>query len=93
MHPKKLKLAMSWRDKTKHYRMEEIQRRHFNATARACGLGRDMEGIIEEVVERTSAVIDSVGINLPVGFPDQLFARVSARLRSAADRLAKMPAA
>jgi serine/threonine-protein kinase HipA len=50
---------MALRDKTKH-RVEEIRRRHFNATARACGLGRDMESIIAEVVAKTTRMIDAV---------------------------------
>jgi len=31
LHPKKLKLAMPLRGKRKHYHLQEIERRHFNA--------------------------------------------------------------
>jgi len=92
IHPKKLKLALALRDKAKHYRVEEIRRRHFNATARACGVGRDMESIIDEVVATTPRVIDAVATSLPSGFPTELFECVTSRLRSAAERIAEMPA-
>lgn len=92
IHPKKLKLAMSLRDKAKHYRVEEMRRRHFNATARACGLGRDMESIIDEVVAKTPRAIDAVAASLPRGFPTGLFECVTSGLRGAAAQIAKMPA-
>jgi serine/threonine-protein kinase HipA len=92
IHSTKLKLAMSLRDKLKHYRVAEIRRRHFNATARACGLGRDMESIIDEVVATTPHVIDAVATTLPGAFPAELFECVTSRLRNAAEQIAKMPA-
>jgi serine/threonine-protein kinase HipA len=92
IHAKKLKLAMALRDKDKHYRVAEIRRRHFNATARACGVGRDMESILDEVVATTPGVIDAVAAGLPSGFPGELFECVTTRLRSAAEQIGRMPA-
>jgi len=83
---------MALRDKTKHYRVEEIRRRHFSATARTCGLGRDMGSIIDDVVAKTPSVIDAVAASLPRGFPTELFECVTSGLRSAAAKIAKMPA-
>lgn len=37
---------MPLRGKNKHYRIVDVSRHHFNATARLCGLNRDMEDII-----------------------------------------------
>ncbi len=93
IHPKKLKLAMALHDKNKHYRVEEIRRRHFNATARACGLGRDMEAVIEDVVARTPVVIETVGETLPKGFPAGLFESVTKGLQKAARLIRTMPPA
>ncbi len=90
LHPQKLKLAMALRGTSKHYRIAEIQRRHFNATARACGLAADMESIIGEVLGSTDAVIDSVGAALPKGFPAALFDAITTGLCSAAQKLARM---
>jgi serine/threonine-protein kinase HipA len=91
IHSKKLKLAMALHDKNTHYRVEEIQRRHFNATARACGLGKDMEAIIGEVVARTPAVVESVGKKLPKAFPAGLFDSVTTGMQKAAKLIDKMP--
>ncbi|MFI5300360.1 MAG: HipA domain-containing protein, partial [Polyangiales bacterium] len=93
IHLKKLKLAMALRGTSKHYRVAEVERRHFNLTARACGLGTDMEAIIADVVDRTPAVIESVATSLPKGFPAELFASVTTGLQKAAKQVGRMPAA
>lgn len=91
IHAKKLKLAMALRGANKHYRIAEIARRHFNMTARQCGLGPDMEALITEVVEKTPAVIDEVGAKLPKGFPAELFDKITSGLQKAAKQLDRMP--
>jgi serine/threonine-protein kinase HipA len=93
LHLKKLKLAMSLRGtKTKHYRLEEMNRRLFNLTAGQCGLGSDMESIITDVVTATPGVIEKVRCRLPHGFPAELFESVTTGLRKAARQLREMPA-
>ncbi|HTB75678.1 MAG TPA: type II toxin-antitoxin system HipA family toxin [Polyangiaceae bacterium] len=93
VHLKKLKLAMSLRGtKTKHYRVEEMNRRLFNLTARQCGLGSDMESIITDVLTTTPEVIKRVERRLPKGFPADLFESMTTGLRKAATQLAAMPA-
>jgi serine/threonine-protein kinase HipA len=87
VHRKKLKLAMALRGAQKHYRLVDIRRRHFNEPARLCGLGRDMDAIIDDVVERTPHVIDTVAAKLPRGFPAQVFDTITKGLRRAADEL------
>jgi serine/threonine-protein kinase HipA len=91
LHPKKIKLAMALRGAKKHYRVLEVQRRHFNQTAVRCGLGANMESIISEVIARTPSVIESLAAKLPEGFPAQLFELVTRRLQKAADEIAAMP--
>jgi len=94
VHPKKLKLAMSLRGaKGKHYRIADADRRRFNLTARACGLGPDMEHIIAEVVSATPKVIDAVGARLPEEFPEDLFDSITKGLHTSARALASMPPA
>lgn len=87
VHRKKLKLAMALRAAQKHYRVADIGRRHFNATARLCGLGKDMDVIIDDVVERTRAVIAEIGGRLPKGFPTQLFEMITKGLRDGSEQL------
>lgn len=74
---KKLKLAMAVRGKNVHYDMSEIHRRHFNETAAKCGLGRDMDTAINDVVEKTPTVIDSLARELPSGFPEDVFQKIT----------------
>lgn len=90
LHVKTLRLAMAMRATSKHYRVAEIQRRHFNLTARACGLGPDMEPIIADVLARTPGVVEKVAAELPKGFPAEVFDVITAGLQRAAKQLAKM---
>ena len=90
VHLKKLRLAMALRGTNKHYRVAEIDRRHFNVTARQCGVGADMESIIVDVVARTPAVIEKVGARLPKGFPAELFDSITNGLRTAAKQMERM---
>ncbi len=91
VHPKKLKLAMALRGKSKHYSIDSVTRAHFNATARTCGLASDMEPIIAEVIARTPAVIDEVGARLPDGYSAHLFDSITSGLRRSAKLLGSMP--
>ena len=86
IHPKKLKLAMALRGAKKHYRVDEIRRRHFDATARVCGVA-GMDSIVEEIVANTAKVIDEVGNGLPRGFPEGVFAAVTEGLRRSGELL------
>lgn len=88
IHPKKLKLAMALRDGSKHYRVDAIRRRHFVATARAIGMGRAIEGLVDELAASTPRVIDAVGARLPGGFPMGLFESVTTGMRRAGELLA-----
>lgn len=87
IHPKKMRLAMAVRGKEKHYRVDEIDRRHFNATAQRCGLGANMDDVLDEVAAMTPSVIDRVGERLPARFPAGLFESITIPLRKAARRL------
>lgn len=89
---RELKLAMALRGKNSHYKLADIQRRHFNTTARLCGLGTDMETIIADVLERTPAVIEQVSARLPGDFPEEVFATVADGLMDSARRMEAMAA-
>ncbi len=89
---RELKLAMALRSKNSHYQLADIQRRHFNTTARLCGLGPNMEPIIADVLERTPAVIAQVAAQLPGGFPEEVFSAVAHGLIDSARRLEAMAA-
>jgi len=87
LHEKKLKLAMAVRGKRKHYRLTEIRREHFNCTARACGLGPDMNRLIDEIVAAAPEAVERVGNALPRDFPAQVFDTIGARVKRASRAL------
>lgn len=86
----KLKLAMALRGKSKHYRVADIHRRHFDETARACGYGEDMKDLVDEMVENAPQVVDDVSAVLPKGFPGHVFDSITKGLRESAEKLARM---
>lgn len=90
--PRELKLAMALVGKNRHYEVERIQRRHFNSTAKRFGYGETAEPLIQELIERTPAVIDEVQRALPPGFSDEVAVKVLSGLRTAARVLKVMPA-
>ena len=83
----KVKLAMAMHGKNVHYRLKEIQRRHFNETARRCGLGDNMESIIQDIIERTPSVLSQAGSNLPQGFPAEVFDIIATGVQNMANKL------
>ena len=84
---KKVKLAMALRTKNAHYRMAEIQRRHWNEVAKANALGSDFEAVIQRLVANTPEVIESVSKELPPGFPTIVSERIFNGLIDQVNRL------
>ncbi|KAI9549206.1 hypothetical protein GHT06_007194 [Daphnia sinensis] len=53
----KLKLAMAFWGKNKHYQHKEVLQRHLVSTAKICGLKADVASMIEEIVTQTPQAI------------------------------------
>lgn len=71
--PQKAKLAMAVRGTENHYRIAEIQRRHWGEMARQVRLAeRVAKSIIEEILAKTNDVIDAMQQILPEQFPADL---------------------
>jgi len=87
----KLKLAMAVRSKNAHWRMKEIGRRHWVELGRRHGIlgadGRGTDAVVQDLVDRTPAVIDTVTRALPPGFPAVVADRILGGLRGVAARL------
>lgn len=83
----KLRLALAVRGKNTHYRIRDIQRRHFNSMAQRCGLPLGMDTLIDEVLVKVPHVLESVSQALPKAFPQDLFDVVAAGLQASAKRL------
>lgn len=83
---KQIKLAMAV-GATNHYRIEEIQGRHFIETGIAAGLSKTtVQTVIEEVAAAADGVMERLADELPSRFPKSIHAAVSkavlARLRT-----------
>lgn len=87
-----LRQAMALLGKNRHYHVQQIQRRHFNSTARKVGFGADAETLIQDLVARTPAVVAQVGAELPPGFSQVVADTVLGGLLRAAQALEAMPA-
>ena len=85
------KLAMAFRTKNAHYALSHIQRRHFNGVAAKLGLGENAEDIIEEILQATPTVIDTVQSLLPDNFPTQVADSILQGVNGAVGRLKAMP--
>ncbi|WP_322102603.1 type II toxin-antitoxin system HipA family toxin [Paraburkholderia sp. J41] len=84
----KASLAMAVWGKARHYRMRDVKRAHFDATARLCHYGDSAAPLIDRVIERTPHAIDTVAAALPAGFPERVAQRLFDGLRFSAQRLA-----
>jgi serine/threonine-protein kinase HipA len=65
----KVKMAMAVRSKNAHYRMMDIQRRHWNTVAKHNALGPDFEDVIQQFIDMAPHAISAVSAELPKEFP------------------------
>lgn len=80
------KLDMSLRGKNKHRRILEIQRRHFDSTAKLCGL-TSAEPLVERILQLTPQVIEQAQKDLPKDFSQQVLDKTLKGLADMAARL------
>jgi serine/threonine-protein kinase HipA len=84
----KAKMAMAAISRNRHYRWDDIHPRHWLSTARACGFDTsNMQGILEELVERTPRVIADIESMLPPGFPEHVSGPILRGIEYGARRL------
>jgi serine/threonine-protein kinase HipA len=87
----KARLAMAIHARGAHYKIKEIQRRHFHHLAKQMGIGNAAGSIIDETIELTPRVIDTVTNELPHDFPTKVSNAIFAGLKNSARQLATMP--
>jgi serine/threonine-protein kinase HipA len=92
MNERDLKLAMAVRGRNAHWKMNEIQRRHWSAVSQRAGLGNLAEEIVEETIASVATVLDRVATELPPGFPDAVATPIFTALRSRTLQLSNQPA-
>jgi len=86
LSPKKVKMAMAVEGKSRHYLWHSILGRHWEETAKRCGLGGAFRSLTTELLDQTPGVVDSVASRLPEGFPDSVASPILEGLRASASR-------
>lgn len=90
LDPHKAALAMSVVGKNRHRKLLNIRRRHWNETARACGVREGAEPWLQDLLEKVEPAIMSVAARLPADFPGDVAHAIFDGLRRASDRLRSM---
>lgn len=73
LQAKKIKMAMALRGKNNHYYWHSMQRRYFLDTAKAVNYSTERaETILNEMLEKSDAVINEVTAKLPRDFPNEI---------------------
>ena len=75
------KLAMALRTKNAHYRLMEMQTRHWQALAQSCGV-QNAWGHLQALVERVEDALAAVEAKLPANFPDAVWSKISKGMRA-----------
>jgi serine/threonine-protein kinase HipA len=84
-----VKMAMAVRgSKAPHYLWNKIQPRHFEQMAHRCGLGNVIRPMMDDLIEKTPGVIQSIQALLPDQFPRDLAKTIFRGLQACANRLA-----
>lgn len=87
--PHRVKLAMALRCTNAHWRMRDILRRHWEEVGRRNGVvsasGQGVDGLVQDIVERTPVALQAVAAKLPAGFPahvaDPILSGIAAAVR------------
>ncbi|AYA41970.1 type II toxin-antitoxin system HipA family toxin [Xenorhabdus nematophila] len=86
--PKKAKMAMALRGKSRQYHWATIQPRHFPSTARQVGFSESMaEKLMNEMGNMAEKVINQVANELPPNFPGHISDAIFTGLAKQAGRL------
>jgi serine/threonine-protein kinase HipA len=86
--PLKAKMAMAAEGKNRHYRWHSIQPRHWEETAKRCGMATAYPKLMDELICRTDSAIEEVLKDIPTGFPNELADSIIDGLKASRGRLA-----
>ena len=85
-----IKMAMALLGKNRHYLARGIMRRHFNSTAKKLGYGDSAEPLLQDFINRTTAVVEKVRAELPAGFSEKVADKILGGLLDAGSALEQM---
>lgn len=87
---KQMKLALSI-GRNRHYKIEDIQGRHFVETGEESGLSKNIiQSIIYEISDMSKIAFESVEKNLPSNFPEEIHSSVKKAFEKRLEKLMKM---
>lgn len=90
--PHKARLSMAVRTKNAHWKMKDIQRRHWLELGTRHGVvtadGRPAQAVVDDLVARTPEALAVVRARLPHGFPAEVADSILGGVQDAAARLA-----
>ncbi|WP_425306154.1 type II toxin-antitoxin system HipA family toxin [Cupriavidus gilardii] len=91
LSPFSVRMAMAVRSRNAHYKMREIQRRHWVAVGERHGVitpdGRSAQYVVDDLAQRAPRVVQTVREQLPANFPEQLANCVLDGVLSEAEKL------
>ncbi|MGZ8983648.1 MAG: type II toxin-antitoxin system HipA family toxin [Methylotenera sp.] len=87
LSPNKVKMAMAFTGKNRHYHWEGILTRHLIETGLQCGLIEDCATVIQDLAEATPDVISHIENIIPDGFPGSVAQPILSGLEAAANKL------
>ncbi|MCI1067987.1 HipA domain-containing protein [Stenotrophomonas geniculata] len=90
LDPRNAQLAMAVQGKNRRRKLHLVRRRHWNETARACGVADGAEPWIEALIAAVEPAIEHVTHQLPSNFPASVSEPIFNGLRAAAARLSSM---
>ncbi len=91
--PQRVRLAMALRVSNPHWRVRDITRRHWLDVGRRNGVvsddGRGVDALMQDIVDKTPAVLSAVAAQLPKGFASRVADPILTGLRNAVVNLAR----
>lgn len=86
--PQKIKMAMAWLGKNRHYAASTLKLRHMEETAQKLGIGANARPMVEELIKATPHAIKRVSEKLPHDFPLDIAEAIFTGLQTSANYLA-----
>jgi len=86
--PRKARMAMAAEGTSRHYLWHSIQPRHWQETARRCGMAAAYPGLRDELIQQTGPALEKVAREIPKDFPGEVADSIVNGLKTSRDRLA-----
>ena len=85
--PERLRLAMAFTGKNRHYEWAKISPRHIRETARRSGIEGFVEPALDRLARMIPGAVQEVARSLPAGFPGAVADPILEGIEAAAQRL------